>query len=186
MDEAAQQNIGQRMQILRKRCGLSIRQLAGEAGVTPGIISCIERDKSSPSIATLQKILAALGTDLRTFFGGEQDAGEGPVIAREQMKLVSDGSRSYTIVFPKRADINVEMLDETHRPGADSAEFEKLDCDVAGYVLSGTAVLEVKGEKKKIVRTGDAFYVPKGTEHRGYVSADEPARIITVYTPTAY
>ena len=51
-------DLGPRLQMLRKRCGTSIRQLARRAGVAPGIISCIERGKNSPSISTLQKILA--------------------------------------------------------------------------------------------------------------------------------
>ena len=48
--------VAQRIPMLRKRCGLSIRQLAELSGVTAGMISCIERGKNSPSIATLQKI----------------------------------------------------------------------------------------------------------------------------------
>jgi len=107
-----QQRTGQRLQMLRKRCGLSIRQLSGLAGVTAGMISCIERETSSPSIVTLQKILTSLGTDLASFFGGEPSGQTGPFYPREGMRLVSDTARSYTIIFPRREDIKVELLDE--------------------------------------------------------------------------
>ncbi len=60
--------VAKRIQILRKERGLSIRQLGVLAGITPSVISYIERDKNSPSIETLQKILGALGTDLAAFF----------------------------------------------------------------------------------------------------------------------
>ncbi len=181
-------DIANRVQTLRKRCGLSIRQLAAQADVTPGMISCIERGKNSPSLTTLQKILSALGTTLGTFFSEETEPEVGPVIHRENMRLVRDGQRSYTMVFPKRDDIDVEMLDEQIQPAKTKPEFETLDCDVAGYVLAGSLVLEIPSEspKKRTIRTGDAFYIPKGTEHRGYAHGDDPARLITVYKPSRY
>ena len=184
--QMSQQEMGRRIQVLRERCGLSLRRLAEKASVAPGMISFIERGKNSPSIATLQKILAALDTDLRSFFGGGQEAGKGPVIPRERMRLVSDRERTYTIVFPQREDVHVEMIDERYQYTRRKAPFETLDCDVAGYVLSGSLVLEIKGRPKRTLRPGDAFYVPGGTIHRGYTVKDDPARLITVYHPARY
>lgn len=179
-------DVGQRVQVLRKRCGLSIRQLAGLAQVTPGIISCIERGKSSPSITTLQKVLNAMGTDLAAFFAGGEDTQEGPVFLREYMRAISDGDRNYTIVFAKRPEIGVEMFDEHIYPAKRRPQFETLECDVAGYLISGSLVLEMKGDKKQTLRPGDAFYIPKGQEHRGFAAKDEPVRLITVYHPAKY
>ena len=179
-------DVGQRIQILRKRCGLSIRQLAALAKVTPGIISCIERGKSSPSIAMLQKILSALGTTLTTFFSGEKSEQDGPVFLRENMQAISDENRNYTIVFTKRPDIHVEMFDENIYPAKHRPPVEKLKCDVAGYIISGSLTLEIEGQKKQTLRPGDAFYVPKGQEHRGYAGGDKPVRLVTVYHPAKY
>jgi transcriptional regulator with XRE-family HTH domain len=178
--------VPQRIQMLRKRCGLSIRQLAALAGVTPGIISCIERGKNSPSIATLQKILAALGTDLAAFFTGDVQGPEGPVFAREHMRTISDGDRTYTIVFSKRRGIRIELFDEHYRRSRQRPPFETLRCDVAGYVISGALTLEIEGQPKRTVRPGDAFYIPRGQVHRGYNAGDEPARLITAYHPAKY
>lgn len=178
--------VAQRVQTLRKRCGLSIRRLAEVAKVTPGIVSCIERAKTSPSISTLQKILNALGTDLATFFAGGQNEQLGPVFLRQQMRTISGGDRSYTIVFPKRRGIVTEMFDEHIYPTKQRPPFEKLKCDVAGYVISGSLTLELRGQDKRTVRTGDAFYVPKGMEHRGFAAEDAPVRLVTVYYPARY
>jgi transcriptional regulator with XRE-family HTH domain len=175
-----------RIQMLRKRSGFSIRQLAGLAGVTPGIISCIERGKNSPSIVTLQKILNALGTDLGSFFAQEKEQQEGPIFLREHMQAISDGDRTYTIVFSKKPGISVEMFDETLRPSKRRPPFEILKCDVAGYLLSGCLVLEIKKQPKQVLRPGDAFYISKGAEHRGFTADEEPVRLITVYHPGRY
>jgi transcriptional regulator with XRE-family HTH domain len=178
--------VGLRIQALRRRFGLSIRQLADKAGLSAAMLSYIERGQASPSLATLQKLLAALGTDLAGFFAEKDAHGEGPVFTREQMRIVSDPERTYTILLSKRPGVQLEMFDEHIRPSKRKPEFEKLNCDVAGYVLSGSLVLDVKGEEKRTLRTGDAFYVTKGTTHRGYALGGEEARLITVYYPASY
>jgi len=178
-------DLGARLQALRERSDLSIRQLAKAAGITAGMISFIERNCNSPSIGTLQKILAALGSDLGAFFASSPITGKGPVYSRQSMPLVTDKSRRYTLVFPRHKGIQVEMLDETQFPAAKPPPFECLDCDVAGYVISGSLNLEVKGQPIQTVRPGDSFYVPRQTEHRGY-PVDAPVRLITVFSPPRY
>jgi transcriptional regulator with XRE-family HTH domain len=178
--------LGLRIQMLRKRCGLSIRQLATQAGITAGMISFIERGKSSPSIALLRQILEALGTDLNTFFSSVDGKKDGVVYLREGMQVAMDSERRYTMIFPRKEDIKVQMLDEHFIPKAKKPPFEKLSCSVAGYVLSGQLTLEIKGKPFKTLRPGDAFYVPPNTEHRGYAAADEAVRLITVYSPANY
>lgn len=178
--------LGPRLEMLRKRCGLSIRQLAEQAKVAPGMISCIERGKNSPSISTLQKILMALGTNLGAFFSAKEEKQTGPVFLREYMRAISDGDRTYTIVFGKRPGVSVELLDETMRPAKRRPAYETLKCDVAGYILSGNLTLEVKGQPKQTLRPGDAFYIPKGEEHRGYAESEESVRLVTVYNPARY
>jgi transcriptional regulator with XRE-family HTH domain len=179
-------DVSRRIQLLRKRCGLSIRQLAKLAGVTAAIISCIERGKNSPSIATLQKILSALGTNLAAFFAEEKQEEEGPVYLREHMRAISDGDRTYTIVLGKHPGVGVEVFDETIRPTKRKPPFEVLQCDVAGYILSGHLALEVQKHSKQVLRPGDAFHIPLGTQHRGFAVEDEPVRLITVYHPSRY
>ncbi len=178
--------VAERIQMLRKRCGLSIRQLAGQSGVTASMISCIERGKNSPSIVTLQKILSALGTNLATFFSTTREQQEGPVFLREHMKAISDGDRTYTLVFSEHPGVAVGFFDETIRPSKQRPKYEILKCDVAGYILSGSLVLEIKNEPKQILRPGDAFYIHKEQEHRGFTAEDEIVRVITVCCPARY
>lgn len=178
--------VGQQIQFLRKRSGLSIRQLAERADVTPGIISCIERGKNSPSILTLQKILEALGSDLATFFGNGHSEQEGPVFYREKMQAICDNERHYTMIFAKHPGVEFEMLDELIEPTKTPGDMETLQCDVGGYVLSGLLELEIAEETKTTLRPGDAFYITKGKLHRGRAVGDDPVRLITVCYPPSY
>lgn len=179
--------VGPRLTALRERCGWSLRELAKRSGVTAPMISFVERGKHSPSLAVLHKLLAALGADLGSFFGhAAADAGPGPVFARERMPWVRDQERHYTLVFPRRRGVAVELLDERLVPRRPRPPFETLRGDVAGYLLAGELILEIRGQARRIVRTGDAFYVPQGTEHRGYARGPAPARLVTVHAPPRY
>jgi transcriptional regulator with XRE-family HTH domain len=61
-------DVGDRLRNLREMYGLSQRALAKKAGVTNGIISMIEKNRNSPSLATLKKILDAIPISLSEFF----------------------------------------------------------------------------------------------------------------------
>ena len=56
--------IGSKLKELRVLKGLTQEELAGRAELSKGFISQLERDLTSPSIATLMDILQCLGTTI--------------------------------------------------------------------------------------------------------------------------
>src|SRR4030081_2553913 len=67
MDEAA---LGNRLQLARKRAGLTQQELCQRAGLSYSTLAKIERGAiKSPSIFTIQNIAAALGTTLNELMG---------------------------------------------------------------------------------------------------------------------
>jgi transcriptional regulator with XRE-family HTH domain len=182
----ARDDVGTRIRLLRKRSGVSARQLAHKAGVSPAMISYVERGMNSPRLVTLQKVLTALGVSMAEFFTDRDAAGSGPVFTREQMRVVSDPDRTYTMLLGHRPGVSFEMFDEQIRSGKKRPQYAKFTCDIAGYILTGELVLEIKGKEKRILRAGDAFYVTKGTTHRGYAPDGHEARLITVSYPASY
>ena len=50
---------------VRARCGLSQRELAERAGTSQSVVGRIEAGLSSPSVGTLERLLAAAGYELR-------------------------------------------------------------------------------------------------------------------------
>ncbi len=65
-------DVGTRLKQLRLQFNMSQRQLAESAGVPHGQISMIETNRSSPSVASLRKILGGFGISMSEFF--EPDA----------------------------------------------------------------------------------------------------------------
>ena len=65
--------IGAKVRRLRTQRGLTMEELADRCELSKGFISLLERDLTSPSIATLKDVLECLGTDLRTFFSEPEE-----------------------------------------------------------------------------------------------------------------
>ncbi|UYO95142.1 cupin domain-containing protein [Pollutimonas sp. M17] len=50
------------------------------------------------------------------------------------------------------------------------------------YLLSGSAVVEVEGERGEM-QAGDCCYFPPDKRHVFTVTSDEPARLLVIYSP---
>ena len=61
-------SLGSRLRGLRKERGFPSASLADLADLSPNAVSLIERDEISPSVATLQRLAAALGVKMSYFF----------------------------------------------------------------------------------------------------------------------
>jgi len=65
--------LGIKIKRLRLRNNLTQEELADRCELTKGYISQLENELTSPSIATLEDILNALGTTPAEFFSDEKD-----------------------------------------------------------------------------------------------------------------
>ena len=82
--------IGNKIKALRIQKNLTQEELADRCELSKGFISQLERDLTSPSIATLIDILQCLGTDLREFFNDTVEE----QIAFHETELVFDLGRA--------------------------------------------------------------------------------------------
>ena len=64
-------SLGDKLRHLRSERNISQRDLARLAGLSPNSISLIERDETSPSVATLQSLASALNIRMSYFFEEE-------------------------------------------------------------------------------------------------------------------
>ena len=66
-------DIGKKLRELRKQNDLTLEDLASRSELTKGFLSQVERNLTAPSIATLEDILEALGSNLSEFFHEEEE-----------------------------------------------------------------------------------------------------------------
>lgn len=175
--------IGAKLRNLRQRSNLSLRELARRTDISVSYLSGIEHDNASPTLATLRRILIALGSSYSSFFSDGEDSGEKYVFRKSGMKTVMNDDREYTFILPQRPDIHMELMDENYFPSEGTPEFETMEHDFAGYVVSGNITLEIDDDPPVLLSCGDAFYVPHGVKLRGYCRAGEQARLLTIHYP---
>lgn len=186
-------DIGARLLAMRKAAQLSQRQLAERAGVPHAQISIIEKNKSSPSIATLRKILSGLGMTMADFFDSERTAPEGPFFGPDDLldltsKLPVTGASGVVghVAFRQVGDArrhNLQILHEVYEPGADTGEtmLEHFSNE-GGYVIEGELELTV-GDEVRILRPGDSYMFDSRIPHRFRNVGSERTVVISACTP---
>jgi transcriptional regulator with XRE-family HTH domain len=179
--------LGRTIRQLRAEAGIGLRQLSRLADISPASLSAIEKGNSSPTLATLHKILKALGTNFAEFFAHSPENSQTPVFASKKIRSVADKHREYIFLLPKRQDMRFEIIHETIAPSESKSEWEVHDCDVGGVIISGgPARLEIKGQGQWALRRGDSFYIKAGSKHRLINLGKRAIKQITVMDPPRY
>ncbi len=176
-------NIGQRIKRLRIKNGLTLEELASRCELTKGFISQLERDLTSPSIATLSDITEALGISMAEFFIEEEDE----KIVFSQDDFFVDEKEDVTIqwIVPNAQKNEMEPIEIHLRPQARSFTIGPHEGEEFGYVLSGRVVL-VDGEKRYMIKKGQTFYIKGSNEHYLENPSQNIAKILWVCTPPIF
>ena len=178
-------NIGQKIKRRRIELGLTQEELAMRTELSKGFISQLERNQTSPSIATLTDILEALGTNLSSFFAQlEQEK----VVFHETDMFENeekDSGRKLLFLVPNAQKNALEPILLKLAPGAGSEEQGPHEGEEFGYCLSGSVTLHL-GEQKHKVKKGDAFCFKPKSAHKIVNTAKKPADILWVVTPPSF
>ena len=138
-------NVGDRLRKLREMYGLSQRALAKKAGVTNGIISMIEKNSNSPSLATLKKILDAIPIPLSEFFAEEGTAPQLKTFYKaSDLTEIGSSGFSFRQIGVDLTEKAMQILHERIEAGADSgAEMLRHESEEGGVVIRGCIELTV-------------------------------------------
>ena len=175
-------NIGEKIKRLRVKNSLTQEELADRCELTKGFISQVERDLTSPSIATLVDILEGLGTNLKDFFNETVD--EKLVFRKEDVFENENSELRYTLkwLIPNAQKNNMEpILFEVEPKGRSKEDFPHQG-EEFGYVIQGSIYLHVGNEKLK-VRKGESFYFKANSNHYIANAGKTKASVIWVSTP---
>lgn len=174
---------GERLRTLRKLYGLSQRALAKKAGVTNGIISMIEQNRNSPSLATLKKILEAIPISFAEFFSTELDGDQQIVFKADDLTEIGSSGFSFKQVGKDLQNKAMQILHERIEPGADSgADMLRHDSEEGGVVTKGLLELTVGGEAH-ILGPGDAYYFDSRIPHRFRNIGEEEVELVSACSP---
>jgi transcriptional regulator with XRE-family HTH domain len=179
-------DIGERLREIRERLGLSQRALATRAGVTNGMISLIEKNRSSPSVATLKKILDGLSMSLAEFFAVGPPEQDKLFFRADELVEIGGGAISYRQVGSSLRGKALQLLHERLKPGADTgAAMLRHEGEEAGVVVRGEIELTV-GAAIRVLRAGDAYAFESSVPHRFRNLGGVTCEIVSACTPPSF
>lgn len=186
-------DIGARLNAMRSAAGLSQRQLAERAGVPHAQISNVEKNKVSPSVSTLRKILSGLGVGMADFFEPERRPPAGPFFDSDQLidltsKVAANaiGEGRGRMIFRQIGDArghNLQILHEVYDPQADTGEtLLQHASSEGGFVVEGELEVTV-GEEVRILKAGESYLFDSRMPHRFRNISESRTVVISACTP---
>ena len=153
MDET----IGERIKTLRTGQGMTLAELGEKANLSTSYLSQIERDKTSPSLTTLETIAKSLNTGLRALFETD-DEGAFVLRARKEINTPthrdSDGRQP---LMPQIGNPEIVVYRITFQPHSAPEQIDQFAGEEIFYVLEGELTVSI-GDEQFVLTAGDSIH----------------------------
>ena len=116
-----------------------------------------------------QSILAPLALAVFTILVADLALAQAPAIKRTILQRIDVGDNREAVLGLAEIAPGGAAGRHTH-PGV---EF--------GYVVEGSASLEVEGETPKLLKAGDSYMIPMGKIHDAKTVGDKPVKVLATY-----
>ena len=176
-------DIGLKLKELRVLKGLTQEELADRAELSKGFISQLERNLTSPSIATLMDILQCLGTSPGEFFNETPE--EQIVFSKADYfeKYDTELKNEIKWIIPNAQKNVMEPLLLTLEPGGQTYPDNPHEGEEFGYILQGNVSIHI-GSKTYKAKKGESFYFTPDKKH--YLSSKSGAVLVWVSSPPSF
>ncbi len=182
----ARHQFGSKLRTVRERRGITLKQVAGKAGVSESLVSQIERNKVSPSVDTLLSIADVLGIDYEYLFSDYRKKGVVEILRASERSITRSGP-----VTMSRLSVREEI------PGEHSVEAFMLEVAIGGekgdleyghagqefgIILQGTAELLFADDAYTLFE-GDTVSFASRIPHILKNKGDTPLKAVWVVSP---
>jgi transcriptional regulator with XRE-family HTH domain len=178
--------LGPRIRSLRQSRNITLRELAERAGVTESFLSQVEREVTSPSIATVQRIARGLDLTIAELF--TEEAPRGRIVRRaDRRRLTYPGLGAVDEFLTSNMSGRLQVILSTIEPGGgtgDEPYAHDSDEEVV-IVLAGQLDLWVADEHH-VLHEGDAITYSSRLPHRNVNRGDGPAVVLFCVTPPSF
>ena len=173
-------DIGEKLKELRIQRNLTQEELADRSELSKGFISQVERNLTSPSIATLTDLLESLGVSLQNFFVDNSD--EKIVFQPHDMFEKQDEEKKITWLIPDAQKNCMEPILLELVAGGKSHTLPPFEGESFGYVLKGQVQLII-GKRTTLIKKGASFCFHPSATHYLQNLSEKPATVLWVTTP---
>lgn len=174
--------IGERLKELRTARGLSLRDLASEAGVSATLLSQVERSVTDPSLETMRRLAGVFGESVASLFA-ETTAPSVWISRPDNRSLLIAPKGQVTYERLTSGNGQLEVLRAVLQPGQMSADEPRGHPSMENvYVVGGELVAEIAGVDYT-VRSGESISFDARLPHRYRNASQVPTEIILSVTP---
>lgn len=182
--------LGMRLRHARLVQEMTLKQLAQKVECSESLLSKLENDAASPSLAMLHRLAKALETSIADLMADDWTADQ-PVLKPAQR------NRKRFLQRSKKGGIELENLTWHHKgcllqgnihiiePGVASDGLIEHHGEEMGYVLEGELELRL-GDDVWTLEQGDSFYFPSQIPHGYRNIGTVVARVLWVNTPVTF
>jgi transcriptional regulator with XRE-family HTH domain len=184
----AELNVARRIAALRRESNLTLRELGERSGLSDAYLNRVERQKTPINIANLEKVAAAFGASLASFF--ENDAAQRPVV-------VTRAGEGKAVRFRGRSGFRVRLLAESKKgklmepllvdlaSAKDEVPLQSHPGQEFDFVVEGRCVF-IFGKDRIELETGDAVYFDASVPHVCRALGKGPSRMLAVVASADY
>jgi transcriptional regulator with XRE-family HTH domain len=171
--------LGEKIKLVRKRLGYTLQQLSDKTNLSVGYLSNIERNLTSPTVATLEILCNAMRIDMVELL--EAARSPSPLLTQSERKRVyvdRDGILESAVVENETYRCTVYTMNPDYRedithPGGNSG-------DILCYVISGDLELTMDGVVYSM-SAGDSIFIKANTPHSLHRTSPEKNTTLWVY-----
>jgi len=187
--------LGERVKNLRRKQGMTLKELSKRAEVSMSLLSLIERNISTPTVRTLEKVVRALGTTISRLYL-ELENSEKQNFYSGRVTVVHKKDRKKLVLGTERGKAHYELLTPdyqrklqiiyVHFPvGRNKGEFISHEGEECGIILEGKLKAHI-GDQVIILAEGDSIYFDSTTPHYWENSGEIEVRAFWINTPPTF
>lgn len=178
--------IGSDIRALRRSRNWTLTDLADHLERSVGWLSQVERDVSEPALEDIRRIATLFNLPVSFFFSSSSDDAESQFVVRgHSRRSMSDDTKGLveSLLSPDLGGA-FEIVHSVFAPGARCPEPFIRQSEEAGYVIEGSLVLFIDGDRFEL-ETGDSFRFA-GETVSWVNEGSVPAVLIWVIAPPIY
>lgn len=179
--------LGATIRRLRDERGYSLKEVAARSGLTQSFLSQVERNLTSPSVASLRKVAQAFDVPLAALFQGQARPGSRVVRRDERRQFIHPRRQWRDYLLTPSLTGRLQVILSVIEPGAGSGEeaYAHDSDEECVIVIHGRLEFWV-GSDRYMLETGDSIVFESRTPHRNTNPGPERAEVLWITTPPSY
>jgi len=180
-------DLGMTIRRLREDRQFSLKEVAARSGLTQSFLSQVERNLTSPSVASLRKVAQAFGVPLTALFQGPVMP-ENRVVRRSERRQLIHPSRQWRdyLLTPSLTGKLQVILSVIEPGGGSGDEPYAHDSDEECVVILRGRLEFWVGSECYLLEEGDSIVFESRIPHRNRNPGPEQAEVLWITTPPSY